>query len=201
MGTAASSDLLVQASITGNTPGGNHDKTWHLCMTFLACGFAIHVQAQLVGHPLFHLQTPPHPDKLLSTQESWDSVQGITGLGEVSSRPAPMALKYFWYQTLLLVCKHLTRTVKEQNYSTVHPICKCHLTTKAFAFPGEVMAVVGSQEEKGIICEEQDSLLKAGSSNCLFFISFKNKFLNPGMNPAAVNYKNTEDKQAKPISS
>lgn len=29
MGIAASSDLLVQASITENTPGGNCAKTWH----------------------------------------------------------------------------------------------------------------------------------------------------------------------------
>lgn len=32
MGTAASSDLLVQASVTENTPGGNRAKTWHLCI-------------------------------------------------------------------------------------------------------------------------------------------------------------------------
>lgn len=32
MGTAASSDLLAQASITENTPGGNRAKTQHLCV-------------------------------------------------------------------------------------------------------------------------------------------------------------------------
>lgn len=88
MSTAASSDLLVQASVTENTPGGNRAKAWHLCIgLFPACGFAICVPAQLVVQPLLSSGTP-HPDKPpSSTLESPEMVfRESLGLGEVSKR-------------------------------------------------------------------------------------------------------------------
>lgn len=116
MSTAASSDLLVQASVTENTPGGNSCQDLaSMYRTFPACGFAIRVQAQLVVQPLLSSGTP-HPDKpLSSTLESPEMVFGEPlGLGEVSKRWAPMALKHL-HQTLLSSWEHLMRTVKEQN--------------------------------------------------------------------------------------
>lgn len=118
MSTAASSDLLVQASVTENTPGGKSCQDLaSMYRTFPACGFAIRVQAQLVVQPLLSSGTP-HPDKpLSSTLESpWDVFRESPGLGEASKRWAPTALKHL-HQTLLSSWswEHLMRTVKEQN--------------------------------------------------------------------------------------
>lgn len=90
---------------------------------FLACGFTIFVQAQLIVHP-FCLQSPLilasicHPTT--KTPEALGVVLGMTLLGEVSNRPAPQALKHL-NQTLLSICEHLRRRIRE-NYYKDQPI-------------------------------------------------------------------------------
>lgn len=167
MGTAASSDLLVQASVTENTPGGNRAKTWHLCIRL-----SWHVDLPYMFKPSWwciHFVFR-HPSSwqasVINSREPWDGVQRSTGLGEVSRRWAPMTLQHL-NQTLLSGCKHLMGTMKEQNYCMGQPICEYHLTRKAFLsqekFMASQSALFSSQAEKGISCKVQDTLLKAGS--------------------------------------